>query len=64
MIYGLADIAAPFIQYKGTLGACYRESKGMGLCGIYRQTNTGWKTVAIRYFNKFTPAKKIRTVTP
>lgn len=64
MEYGLADIAAPFIQFKGTLGACYRESKGMALCGIYRQTSTGWKAVAIRYFDKFTPASKIRTVRP
>jgi len=60
MQYGLADLAAPFIQYKGTLGDCYRESKGLGLCGIYRKDKDGaWVTVAKRYFDKFTHASMI-----
>ena len=53
-IYGLKDLQAPFIQFKGTLGACYRESKGLGLCGIYRLEEDGWHGVAYRYWSKFT----------
>jgi hypothetical protein len=60
--YGLADLAAPFIQFKGNLVECIRESRGMALCGIYRRTKDGWKTVAKRYFDTFTHASKIRTV--
>lgn len=58
--YGLADIAAPFIQFKGNLAECFLKARGMGLCGIYRRTNAGWVTVAVRYWEKFTPAKLIR----
>lgn len=60
MEYGLKDIAAPFIQYKGTLGACYKKSKGLGLCAIYKKNKTGeWVNVAKRYFDKFTHHTKI-----
>jgi hypothetical protein len=62
MQYGLKDLAAPFIQFKGTLGQCYRESKGLGLCGIYRRENDGWHTVAVRYWSKFTHHSKIVTI--
>jgi hypothetical protein len=46
MIYGLADLASPYIQFRGTLGDCVRESKGLGLCGIYRLESDGWQEVA------------------
>jgi hypothetical protein len=62
MEYGLADLASPYIQFKGTLGECFRESKGMGLCGIYRRESTGWVEVAKRYFSHFTHASKIITI--
>lgn len=62
MTYGLADLAAPFIQFKGTLGDCVRQSRGMGLCGIYRFTDDGWIVVARRYFDTFTHHSKIRTL--
>ena len=62
MNYGLADLAAPYIQFKGTLGECVREAKGLGLCGIYRYTAEGWTTVAKRYFDKFTHHTMIRDV--
>ena len=61
-MYGLADLAAPLIQFKGTLGECYREAKGFALCGIYRRTQEGWVVVAKRYFSTFTHASKIRTL--
>lgn len=60
-MYGLADLASPFIQHKGTLGECYRESKRMGLCGLYRRESCGWVLVAARYWDCFTPAGMIRT---
>jgi len=60
--YGLADLAAPWIQFKGTLGECFREAKGMGLCGIYRREACGWVTVAKRYFDTFTHHTKIITI--
>lgn len=59
MKYGLKDIAAPFIQFKGTLAECVKMAKGMGLCAIYRYESDGWHTVAVRYFSKFTLAKNI-----
>lgn len=62
MIYGLKDLAAPWIQFRGTLGECYREARGFGLCGIYRLERGGWVTVAVRYFDRFTHASKIVTV--
>lgn len=62
MEYGLADLAAPVIQFKGTLGDCYRESKGLALCGIYRRESDGWHTVAKRYFDTFTHHTKIITI--
>jgi len=62
MEYGLKDLNAPFIQFKGTLGECVRQSKGFGLCGIYRRESSGWVVVAKRYFSELTPAKKIITI--
>jgi len=63
MTYGLADIAAPFIQFKGTLGECYREAKGLGLCSIYKKHHDGtWQKVATRYFDKFTHESKIKNI--
>jgi hypothetical protein len=32
----------------------------MGLCGIYRKTEAGWKPAAKRYFAKFTHQSKIK----
>jgi hypothetical protein len=62
-MYGLADLAAPWIQFQGTLGECYRESKGLGLCGIYKKDKTGaWVIVAKRYWDTFTHSSKIRTI--
>lgn len=60
-MYGLADLAAPFIQFHGTLGECYRESKGMGLCGIYRREAGAWVLVAARYWDSFTHRRNIRS---
>ncbi|MFA5307370.1 MAG: hypothetical protein WC365_08025 [Candidatus Babeliales bacterium] len=63
MTYGLADLAAPYIQYKGTLGDCFRASRGLGLCGIYKKDKTGaWVTVAKRYFDNFTHTSKIKNI--
>lgn len=57
MIYGLKDLSAPFIQYEGTLYQCWKESIGLGLCGIYRLESDGWHKVASRYWSKLTYAK-------
>lgn len=62
MKYGLKDLQAPFIQFEGTLGQCYREAKGMGLCGLYRLESCGWVSVAKRYWSTFTHQKNIITV--
>lgn len=62
MEYGLKDLASPYIQFKGTLGECYREAKGLGLCGIYRREADGWYNVAVRYWSKFTHHSIIVTV--
>ena len=63
MTYGLADLAAPFIQFKGTLGECYRQSKGFALCGIYRKEASGaWVKVASRYYSELTHESKIINV--
>lgn len=62
-MYGLKDLNAPFIQYKGTLGDCFKEAKGMGLCGLYKKDKTGsWVVVAKRYWNKFTHSSRIITI--
>lgn len=58
-MYGLADLASPCIQFKGTLGECVRMAKGMGLCGIYKNTSSGWQEVAKRYWSKFTHHSRV-----
>ena len=57
--YGLKDLQCPWIQFQGSLGDCYREAKGMGLCGLYRREATGWISIAKRYWAEFTPQRKI-----
>jgi len=63
-MYGLADLAAPCIQFRGTLGDCYRTARGMALCGIYRETAARWITVAVRYYDRFTHVSRIVTTAP
>ena len=59
-MYGLKDIAAPFIQYKNlSMVKCYKEARGLGMCGIYRLEKDGWSPVAKRYWEKFIHNSKI-----
>lgn len=51
-LYGLKDLASPYVQFKGTLGECFREARGLALCSIERHTYVGWVTVAIKYYDK------------
>jgi hypothetical protein len=60
--YGLADLAAPYIQFTGSLGDCYRAAHGLGLCGIYRRSANGWETVARRYWDRFVHHSRIVTI--
>ena len=62
LLYGLKDIAAPFIQWQGTLGDMYRESKGMGMAGLYRLEKDGWQPIAKRYWSTYTLQNNIKTI--
>lgn len=51
MLYGLKDLAAPYIQFEGTLVECFRETRGFASFGIYRLDNDGWNPVQKRVMN-------------
>lgn len=60
--YAIKDIAAPFIAFRGTLGACVRYARGLAMCVIYHDEAAGWRLVAVRYWSKFEPGRNVRMV--
>lgn len=51
-MYAVADLNAPYLYPQPSLAAAWRETIGWALCGIYRETATGWKLVAKRMWGE------------